>query len=708
MDVRLPDGTVLRGVPDGTSKADIVAKLQASGREVPADWLPAASAPPQAAPATTMQKVQASAPGRILQGMRDPIDAGAQLLPRGLEFISSLGGLTPNRVSDFFGSEARRVDAMNAGNEAQYQASRQATTPQQLSSLVTGQPTDPGFDAMRLAGNVISPANAAIAARLPAAATTMARVGTGIAAGAAGGALQPVDMSDPEKNFAATKAAQVGLGALTGGIATPLLGRLGDSVARWAAQRNANATASSPAAIESALREIAEDAGTKFEDIGPRIQDQMRRQVTAAVKKKANLDPAAVARKADFRAEGMEGTLGQITRNARQYADERNLRQVPGTGAPLLELMETQGKQLQSKLGTYAQGSKEKYSAGVTISEAAQGALNKRSAEVSGAYKLARAQAGKDAEVPMQGLAQDIADIFDRYRTAVPSGIRGQFAKYGLDPDEVVNQRKIFTVEEADKLMKEINKQGSNEPAVKSALGELRSAVKKSILDDAGVDDVFAPARKKAAELFALRDAVPALEAAQSGKVAADDFVSRFIINGKTDEVAGLAKILKSEAPAAYNQAKAQIGAELRKAAFGQNVAGDKSFSVERYMQKLRDMGTDKLSSFYSPKEIEQLERLARVAAYINQFPNAAPVQTSGNFGVLMNIAGKIPGISQAASLGKAAKTAITNDKTVSDALKAEIPKEVPKLSAGDVEAISKLLRLTGVGVGASAAEPIK
>lgn len=39
MDVRLPDGTVLRGVPDGTTKAQIVEKLQANGMQVPQEWL---------------------------------------------------------------------------------------------------------------------------------------------------------------------------------------------------------------------------------------------------------------------------------------------------------------------------------------------------------------------------------------------------------------------------------------------------------------------------------------------------------------------------------------------------------------------------------------------------------------------------------------------------------------------------------------------
>lgn len=45
MDVRLPDGTIIKNVPDGTTKADLVAKLQRNGMAVPADWLSASRAP---------------------------------------------------------------------------------------------------------------------------------------------------------------------------------------------------------------------------------------------------------------------------------------------------------------------------------------------------------------------------------------------------------------------------------------------------------------------------------------------------------------------------------------------------------------------------------------------------------------------------------------------------------------------------------------
>ena len=139
----------------------------------------------------------------FLMGIKDPISAGAQLLPRGLEQVTSLGGLAPNPVSRFFGSEAQRVDEMVRAEEAAYQQQRAAQG-------------ETGFDIGRLGGNIVNPANIAVGVRAAQAgrAAGLTKVGAGAAAGAATGALQPV----VGEEFAGEKASQIGLGAVSGAV----------------------------------------------------------------------------------------------------------------------------------------------------------------------------------------------------------------------------------------------------------------------------------------------------------------------------------------------------------------------------------------------------------------------------------------------------------------------------------------------------------
>lgn len=158
--------------PDNMSDADIEAALSGQTAEPPSSG--------------------------FLMGVKDPISGGAQLLPRGLAYATSLGGSRPNPVSQFFESEAQRVDEMVRAEEAAYQQQRAARG-------------DTGFDFPRLGGNILSPANlvpsATAASAVRAGPVVKAAVG-----GAVGGAMQPVTSED----FAGAKTEQVGLGTVFG------------------------------------------------------------------------------------------------------------------------------------------------------------------------------------------------------------------------------------------------------------------------------------------------------------------------------------------------------------------------------------------------------------------------------------------------------------------------------------------------------------
>lgn len=149
----------------------------------------------------------------FLMGLKDPITAGAQMLPRGLSYLTSLGGAAPNVVSEYLAGEAQRVDEMAKAEEAQYQANR----------AMLG---ESGFDTARLAGNVINPTNIVAGLRGAQAVGALGKgVGTQAAVGGAiGGALSPV--YDTE-NFTGEKAIQTGMGAVGGKIGQEVTEKLG-------------------------------------------------------------------------------------------------------------------------------------------------------------------------------------------------------------------------------------------------------------------------------------------------------------------------------------------------------------------------------------------------------------------------------------------------------------------------------------------------
>lgn len=677
--------------------------------------------------ATERQRLLSSVPMRVARGMKDPIDGGAQLLSRvpGAGAVNAaadaVGGFLNRQVfnrlglpGDFAGevlgirgATPEQLDAEIKAADAEYESARRATAPITLATLVNGE-RDPGFDAARLVGNVVSPVNAALGRLLPAVGNTVkARAATGAIAGGAAGALQPV--TNGGESFTTDKLGQVAIGSATGGALTPVVGAAGDRALQVVANRQAAQAAKftpDPQAAEALAQRMASEVGQSWVDMAPAMRAQMTAQATEALKGAAGRkDPMTLARLSDFRQAGIEPTLGQITRDPRQFANEMNLRQVAGAGDPLLQRFQAQGAALQEKVGGFAKGAQDAYTAGNAMMAPLRAYDEKLSAGVRAAYRAARDSAGKDAELPLQGLAQDAAEVLDNFGDKVPSGVLNQLRKFGILPDQAgtPGPRKLFTVEEADKLLKVINASGSRtDDATNAALSQLRAAVKNAVTAE-GADDVFAPARKLAAERFQLHDSVQALSDVARGRATPDAFVDRYIVGAGTDEAKRLADILRKESPEAFAQARAQLGAKLARAAFGENITGDKAFSAERYAQTLRQLGQARLSAFFSPSELAQLERLGRVGAYINQFPNRAPVQTSGNFGALMDIAARIPGMPAVVGMVRSAANSAQQSGQVNRALAANPAVQPAQVAPESVSRLSDLLVPVGVTSGALA-----
>lgn len=182
-------------LPDGLSEDAALARIKSSLQPQP-------DQPPVAPPSSG-----------FLMGLKDPITGAAQLLPRALAGITSLGGTTPNPVSQYFSEEAKRLDEMAKAEEQAYQAQREAQG-------------GSGFDVARLGGNILNPASLLPAARVAqlARARGVSTVGQAAAGGAVSGAMQP---AVGEGTFGEQKTEQVALGAVTGPIGEKVVAGVG-------------------------------------------------------------------------------------------------------------------------------------------------------------------------------------------------------------------------------------------------------------------------------------------------------------------------------------------------------------------------------------------------------------------------------------------------------------------------------------------------
>lgn len=159
---------------------------------------------PEAKPAAA----KIGAGDRFAAGLIDPFQGGAQLLENSVRAISPAAVDAINKLNNKL-ADWGMVGRLPAGGVQQQTKEREEALK-----------TD-GIDWARLAGNVLSPANAALAARAPAALTTAGRIGAGAGLGAVSAALMP------NTGDAGDKLAQMGVGGAGGALIPALTAGVG-------------------------------------------------------------------------------------------------------------------------------------------------------------------------------------------------------------------------------------------------------------------------------------------------------------------------------------------------------------------------------------------------------------------------------------------------------------------------------------------------
>lgn len=126
MDVRLPDGTIIKGVPDNMSKADLTAKLKANGYDVSKLEAPTVAASEIPAPrkergffGTIGAPIQAASEG-IISGGGNVMFGAQRLLGMGLEKVGGADASSLGRAGQFLQEDAARRLAESQGRVAPF------------------------------------------------------------------------------------------------------------------------------------------------------------------------------------------------------------------------------------------------------------------------------------------------------------------------------------------------------------------------------------------------------------------------------------------------------------------------------------------------------------------------------------------------------------------------------------------------------------
>lgn len=662
MDVRLPDGTIIKGVPDGMTQAQLAEKLQRNGMAVPAEWL----APKSEPAAVQAGKALNSIPRQLGLTARYALEGPAQLAQIATEPIRRL-------VTDpLLGVKTKPLSEQASG----------------LADLL-GLPSPEGgnervvADAARLVAGAGGAGMAGAATRGVGglaervgsffAANPVQQLSSAAGAGLAGGSAREAG-GGPWQQAGA---------AMLGGLAAPAAVSAGTSVARKVGNIGKNlAEYIAPGAVKTTdvdqqINLILRQQGIDWSAIPERIKQPMRTEVADALSTGGQLNPAAVRRLLDFKTVGATPTRGMLTQDPVQLTREKNLAKVGAnsTDIGLQRLPRLENENTATLLRNLDEAGAANAPDNFATGQRVLGALNRDIAASKGRintlYSAARDTSGRSAML-------DGAAFTSRANSLLDDRLVGG----KLPQDVATHLNRIakgevpFTVDYAEQLKTRIGdlQRASRDGQERMALGLVRQALDDTPLQPAarvnagnlpavpgtvppspavlGEESIAAFNRaRQANRAFMQRvEQTPALQAALDD-AQPDRFVQQFITGqGATvKDVQALRRAVASD-PQAMEAIKQNIVGHLRSAATN-GTEDITKFSPAAYNKALNSIGERKLSAFFSAEEIRRLQAVGRTGTLMTAQPAGSAVNNSNTgalvigraMDVLDSIAGKLP-----------------------------------------------------------------
>lgn len=680
MDVRLPDGTIIKNVPDGTTKADLVAKLRRNGMAVPSEWLdakPAQAAKPEPSAVESFGQSLMQIPRQAGLTARYAMEGVGQLADVGAEPIRQL---VVNPIARLTGApEATRTvgQLASAGADA-----IGLPSPENATERVVGDSARLGFSAMSGAGLANAAARATTgttSAVLGKLATSPAQqVASGVGAGVAGGSVREAGGS-PWAQLASS---------IAGGIAVPVaasaLGNVAQSGAR--AVRNRLAPQAVDRQVDNAINLTLQRQGINWADVDNATRQAVRQEARLAMSSGAELNGDALRRLIDFRSVGATPTRGSLTLDPVQITRERNLAKMGAntSDASLQQLAQLEnrnnGTLIRNLNESGAANALDQYATGERLIGALGGYGAGQQARVNALYGAARDSQGRGVVLNGPAAAQSAMQRLQR------DGVGKLPPEVDAWLNKLTSGETPLTVDYQQQLVKNLYRkiQGAGDNGdLRHGLGIIRDALDNAPLMELGAAnpgnlpaitgsirpnpsqagqeaiDAFRAGRSAHRELMGQREAIPALNAAMDG-AQPDSFLRQFVTGSGRDanvtNVQGMRDVLRGQRinpenlPATAEQIRAlppQQGAEalqatknaiadhLKRSAL--NGAADEvgNFSQAAYNKALRNIGDRKLALFFSPEEVARLHAVGRVASYLQVQPKGSAVNNA-NSGALL------------------------------------------------------------------------
>lgn len=634
MDVRLPDGTIIKNVPDGTTKADLVAKLQGNGMAVPSEWL-------QAAPPA------------------QPVQEAGQSLNRGLSDIPRQIGLTARYALEGPAQAAQVFTEPVAG------LMRWAGIPTRpLGEIASGAADAIGLpkpetsqervvgDATRLlagTGGMLGASRAA--AQLPGMVGT---VGAGMAANPTAqltGAVGAGAMGGLSREGGGNDLQQAGA-ALIGGVAGGMVPGAANAVAN-AGKRMFNRL--TPQQMDVQISNVLQRAGMDYSQVPERARQSLRTQMQDALRAGQELDPAAVRRLAEFQTIGATPTRGMVTQDPVRITQEMNLAKMGANSADgqlqgLARVQNQNNARLIDVMNEQGASRGDMFRAGQSAIEAIQGQDARLAQNVSGLYSQARDTAGRSANLNGVEFTRRASQLLDDNLLggSLPKDVENHLNR--IAAGEVP-----FNVDYAEQLKTRIGalQRASNDGSTRMALGVVRRALDDtSLMPAAPVNpgnlpmvpgalpptqatlgqesiNAFNQARQAARERFAWQESGRPVAAAVEG-AQPDKFIQQFVVNGTVADARNLA----SNAPT--SEVRDAILNHLKDKALSGAADEVGKFSQSAFNRELNKIGDRKLSLFFSPEELNQLRTVGRVASYMQTQPVGSAVNNSNSGALLL------------------------------------------------------------------------